>query len=119
MALQRSSSFLHAFDVFQWLFGHILAYHVSIFGWISDISYASCTCHVNHAYYPSLRVVLAPHVSTFLPCFELILRIFWDCLGSIFILCDQIMLALHDYSSMHLPSFEFRGLFRALGAMFP
>ena len=42
-----------------------------------------------------------------------------DCLGSVFILRHQIMLALHDYSSMHLPSFEFRGLFHALGAIFP
>ena len=30
----------------------------------------------------------------------------------------QIMLALHSYSSIHVPSFEFWGLFHALGGIF-
>ena len=42
-----------------------------------------------------------------------------DCLGSVFMPHGQIMLALHTCGSMHLSSFEFRGLFHALGAIFP
>ena len=43
---------------------------------------------------------------------------FWDFLGSVFVLHGQIMLALHSYYSIHMQSFEFRGLFHASGAIF-
>ena len=44
---------------------------------------------------------------------------FWDCLGSVFRLNYQIMLALYTCGSMHWTSFEFRGLFHVSGAIFP
>ena len=45
--------------------------------------------------------------------------IFWDFLGSIFMLHDQIMHALYSYRSLRLPSFEFWGSSRASGAILP
>ena len=119
MALQSNSLFLHTMVAYQWLFGPIFTWfiHWFLLVWWDYICFIYLPCK------PWLLVKIAcyfvHHASIFWPCFELEMFMFWDCLGSVFMLHDQIMHALYSYKSFHVPSFEFRVSSHASGAIFP